>query len=445
MKYIVLLIIFCQSLFASEYFVDNKKGDDSNPGSISNPFRTISKAIDQADNPGDIVSIIGGTYMEAIHTENNGSAANHITIQAYKNEKVEVISSNKALDINNQYITVKNIVFNGDWAKTSVCDINEDNIKIFGCEFKNSKRDIITISSVNNIEIENCKIHHGFSWHKVTNKEPHGISPEGVKNLTIKDCEIYQITGDCIQISPTRSDWDNVLIEGCTFWVKPISQKESREAGLPDQAIGKIIAENAIDLKADKYDKPGSHNIKIKNCSAYGFRSTRIKNAAAFNIKNPVSCILEGIKSWDNEIAMRLRFPAEVSVVNSLFYENTIAIRFEDDMKKLHVLNNTFGTVTKKHLRKVGNVPTDFSVLNNLFVGKNLPKVILRMSDAEFNKLIDPKKLDSFFVNPAMHDYHLQMKSPAIDSGKNLPAITTDIENRKRPQNGKYDFGAFEH
>ncbi|KAA3609974.1 MAG: DUF1565 domain-containing protein [Calditrichaeota bacterium] len=442
-KFFLLLFLISNLLFAGEYFVDGKKGNDSNNGSRQAPFKTISEALDQADQPGDIVNILSGKYNEAIHTENDGLPAKPIVIQSFKNNVVQVISGGKALKINNEHIVVKNILFDGAWDESPVCDINEGNVSIIGCEFKNSKRDIVTIASVENVLIENCKIHHGFSWYAKTKKEPHGISTAGVKNLTIRNCEIFQITGDCIQISPSRSDWDNVLIEGCTFWVEPISANQSAEAGLPNDAIGKIMAENAIDLKADKEDNPKAHNIKIKNCSAYGFHSTRIKNAAAFNIKNPVTCTLDGIKSWDNEIAMRLRFPAEVIVINSLFYENKIAIRFEDDMKKLHLLNNTFGSGIKKHLRKVGKLPGDFRVENNLFTGKKMPKIFSK-EITQFNLAIHPNKVNSFFVNPSEHDYHLKNGSPAIDSAKDINFIKTDIDGKKRPQNGIFDFGAYE-
>jgi Right handed beta helix region len=441
--YLLLLLFISQNVFATDYFVDGTKGNDSNNGSHNQPFKTIDEALDQADKPGDTINIFSGVYMEPVHTENDGSAKKPITIQAFKNDRVEIISGEKALKIDHENIIVKNIIFNGAWAKNPVCDINEGNVKIIGCEFKNTKRDIITIGSVENVLIESSKIHHGFSWHKKTKKEPHGISTAGIKNLVVRNCEIYQITGDCIQISPSRSDWDNILIEGCTFWVKPISKKEAAEAGLPAEAIGQILAENAIDLKADKEDNPSAHRIIIKNSSANGFRSTRIKNAAAFNIKNPVTCTLDGIKSWDNEIAMRLRFPAKIEVFNSLFYENKIAIRFEDDIKKLHILNNTFGAGTKKHLRKVGELPKDFKVINNLFSRKKLPK-ILNKKNANHNLAIHPKKLKNFFVDIKNNDYHLRKTSPAIDTGEFLSQLKNDLEKKTRPQNGKYDLGAFE-
>ena len=143
MKKLFLFILLTQALFATEYFVDGKKGDDSNEGSLNNPFKTISEALDQADSPGDVINILSGVYKEAVHTENGGLPQKPITIQAYKNHKVEIVSPDKALKIDNEHITVKNILFNGAWAKNPVCDINESNVKIIGCEFKNSKRDIL--------------------------------------------------------------------------------------------------------------------------------------------------------------------------------------------------------------------------------------------------------------------------------------------------------------
>ena len=68
-------------------FVSND-GSDTNPGSLLAPFRTIQHAIDNAE-PGDVISIRGGTYRERLRIENlNGREDAPITFENYQNEDV---------------------------------------------------------------------------------------------------------------------------------------------------------------------------------------------------------------------------------------------------------------------------------------------------------------------------------------------------------------------
>jgi hypothetical protein len=57
-------------------------GDDSNPGTLSQPWRTIQKAMNSA-TPGSTVNIRGGTYRERLVLNVSGSAGNYITFQPY--------------------------------------------------------------------------------------------------------------------------------------------------------------------------------------------------------------------------------------------------------------------------------------------------------------------------------------------------------------------------
>ena len=50
---------------------------------------------------------------------------------------------------------------------------------------------------------------------------------------------------------------------------------------------------------------------------------------------------------------------------------------------------------------------------------------------------------DPLFFNPPQ-DFHLQMGSPAIDSGVTIPELVVDIDGITRPQGSAYDLGAFE-
>ncbi len=78
--------------FATEYHV-SVKGNDNNPGTETQPFRTINHAAQIAVS-GDIVSVHGGIYREWVNPKNGGSSdAQRITYRAVPSEKVEIKGS----------------------------------------------------------------------------------------------------------------------------------------------------------------------------------------------------------------------------------------------------------------------------------------------------------------------------------------------------------------
>ena len=94
-KVITLIILFCiQSLLAKEIHV-SKTGNDSNSGSQSSPFKTISKAASIAE-PGDVVVIHEGAYHEILKPEKSGVLGNPITYKAEEGEKV-IVSAMESL------------------------------------------------------------------------------------------------------------------------------------------------------------------------------------------------------------------------------------------------------------------------------------------------------------------------------------------------------------
>jgi len=64
----VALALFACSAYAGEYHV-SKAGLDTNPGSDSRPFNTISAAA-QIAQPGDVVTVHEGVYREYVNPLN---------------------------------------------------------------------------------------------------------------------------------------------------------------------------------------------------------------------------------------------------------------------------------------------------------------------------------------------------------------------------------------
>ncbi len=94
-KFILLpaLLLFFNA-FAKDIYV-SKDGDDSNSGTIDNPFLTITKAASVAV-AGDIVYIRKGTYEETLTPLNSGTAGNPIIFQSFPGERV-IISAMESL------------------------------------------------------------------------------------------------------------------------------------------------------------------------------------------------------------------------------------------------------------------------------------------------------------------------------------------------------------
>ena len=87
--YLLLLFIpICLSLSGTTYYI-SPNGNDSNPGTVNQPFFTLNKAW-SVFNAGDIIYLRGGTYSwgQSITSLNNksGSSGNLIKIFAYPNE-----------------------------------------------------------------------------------------------------------------------------------------------------------------------------------------------------------------------------------------------------------------------------------------------------------------------------------------------------------------------
>ncbi|WP_189008137.1 golvesin C-terminal-like domain-containing protein [Paenibacillus marchantiophytorum] len=69
-------------------------GNDSNPGTLSSPFKTIAKAT-SVMAAGDTCIIRGGTYKEVIQPTTSGTAGNPITYKSYTGETVTISATEK--------------------------------------------------------------------------------------------------------------------------------------------------------------------------------------------------------------------------------------------------------------------------------------------------------------------------------------------------------------
>ncbi len=145
---ITLVILFSFSNINAQRIYVSKKGSDTNPGTVSQPFKTIAKASSVA-KPGSVVVIGEGTYEETIKPAKSGTAGSPIVYTSKQGEKV-IISAMEALS---------GWTSDGGsrWKKTVNWDLNQRNFVMRGTTVldlarwpNNTDGDRFTLNSLRN-------------------------------------------------------------------------------------------------------------------------------------------------------------------------------------------------------------------------------------------------------------------------------------------------------
>jgi pectate disaccharide-lyase len=140
---VILLIILSKSIFADPtYYVDpGSNGNDNNSGTITQPFKTITKAINTVGSTGGYIYLRGGiyNYSTKLSLTKIATASSTIKIWAFSNE----------LPI---------IDFTGEASGDDGFSISGNYYHLKGLEVMHSPHNAIKITGNNNI-IEACKIH----------------------------------------------------------------------------------------------------------------------------------------------------------------------------------------------------------------------------------------------------------------------------------------------
>lgn len=164
-KIVLLSFLLSSTGWTATYYVDSSNGNDSNPGTSTKSFATISKAVTTA-TPGDTIRLRPGNHKGVITITKSGEPELPITITSESSNPNEyavidggatVNSSNKyGFKLRNaQWITIENLKFRNCWKE--VIEIDDSNyITIRGNDFKGGRRIIYPYNSdSHHILIEN--------------------------------------------------------------------------------------------------------------------------------------------------------------------------------------------------------------------------------------------------------------------------------------------------
>lgn len=405
-KHLVMLQ-FCALFFfigaiavhAATYYVSTT-GNDSNPGTQSQPFQTLAKGVSPL-NAGDTLYIRGGTYNQPINVGGkSGTAGNYITIAGYPGETVIIRTSNFAIQGQNAathvFFIFQNLVLDGSigsageyWTiGNNAHDIIIDGIDMFGWQGAG-----IQIGSGGldgyNITIRNSKLHDMKSLTCVAGTRWYGTYAHNGHDILYENNDIYNNPGGGMQIYPGPNT--NIVIRNnrihdnnhCTTQNTiggVVVSTDGVQTNVGTQIYNNLIYNNG---SAPSHGSSpgvavtnGANGTKIWNNTIYGNRGDSTTQSAGYGV------VIQG-----------------ATTVNTVVQNNVI-------------FNNQNGTIS--------NIGGSGSVIDH-------------------NLTTDPS-----FANAAAFDFNLHPSSPAIDAGTPVSIVKTDFMMKPRPQGSTYDIGAYE-
>ena len=273
-----LCVLLCASTAAATTYYVSPGGNNSNSGSIDNPWRSLQRA-SSGLSAGDTVYVRAGTYHERFQPDNAGSPNNPIVYKAYPGEYVEIDGTSADGNLTVMVIYPSNIVIEGFtvtnqnyfrtlndntyWVQLEGNGLTFRNNRVYetGDVFDNiynknaTSRGIVVAGK--NILVESCFV-RGLVFGIV-------IAGSAPRYAIIRNDTVYAVGQNCIDVTSTNdgvSAYHGTLIEGCrldTSFIEDNIQFEPdyNRRGSTLYNRGTIIrnnymghaAENAIDLK----------------------------------------------------------------------------------------------------------------------------------------------------------------------------------------------------
>lgn len=411
---------------AATYHVDRNHAlaNDANPGTASQPFRTISRAA-QVARPGDNVTVQAGQYAESVDIVNSGTATQPIAFFANGSVVVSPPTTGGARasfnilgksDIVISGFTVKNgnygIRVDEDRAGTPSARVTVKNnyatlTKSSGI-FVSDSRDIVVDSNVvektnyggrhemisiirtNGFLVKNNEVFNGhFVVNGVVMKGKEGIDAKtGSSNGRIVNNKVH----DLDELGIYADAWDlltqNIEITGNVVYNCRQGVALSSETGglLKNILVANNVLYNnlfaGINVSPWGYDGP-RENIRIVNNTVYG--------------------------NGENGVRIGTRNIYGVEIYNNLVANN--------NGPALNAVN-------------VGLISSSY---NNLVSGRNLGNILSGTFDG------DPR-----FVGASTGNFRLGSGSAAVNKGRTVAEVPADIVGTLRPMGGAYDVGAYE-
>jgi len=453
-------------------------GDDRNSGDILHPFRSLQKAI-HASSTGDTIYLRGGRYnvidspKRGILINRSGTADSWFTIAGYPGERVVLdgagcfIGKNYGLlrigEINRyqRYVRITNLVIENVFGVSqchaiwgcygnkfgSTHHVRIDNVTINNCQYGAIKfwSEYPDRYQTNNITIENCTIKN-TQWQSGSMGE--SVTFYGAENIVFKDNVFRNCRKTMLCFG---NDTHNALVYDNTFTHTSSSK--------------------------------GTHAIYIAGGNFESGRRTYVYNISCFNnlIYGP----------FDSSICVGAEAAGgckDIAIYNNIINDNgtcsgsTVGFKLQRTGNDYHRFSNIFFKHNTIYDRNTGYAVqlncyrTELNTIviaNNIFQsnGDTLYQIsapIVNFTDSCFDFSANlyahtTKAANTWwrdgagkfeansiraspqFVDRTTGDFHLSTDSPAIDAADTTYGVSWDYDGQLRPQNMRYDIGAFEY
>lgn len=411
-------------------------GNDLNPGTEAQPWRTIQKAANTLA-AGDTVYIRTGTYPERVIPQNSGGEGQYITYAAYPGETVMVDGSGITLpdDLaglfevsSKSYIKISGLrVINaGPYANNAAILVNDSSyIIVEGNHTYNTVSSGIGVWGSDHVTVDGNTIEHACT-------------------------DIWQ---ECLTVAETES-----------FEVKNNEVFDCQEEGI-------IVKDNAAygQLYRNHVHHVGSTGLYVDSWNRYTHDIEVFQNVVHDIADNGFA-----VGSEDGGTLVNVHFYNNIAYNNRYVGLSVSANGLSGPMQDIYIVNNTFhnnGWADWGGGILVDNVNAQNVVIRNNITSQNLYfQIAVNPSVPAQNATIDHNLINGYrghgdegetrgddyvegnprFVNPFGADFHLQYDSPAIDAGSAQDAPNNDFDDHPRPRDGdedgtaEYDIGAYE-
>lgn len=453
MKHFFLFITFCLAskfALASTYYVATTGNDNTGNGSITQPFATLTRAIEEA-NAGDVIELRNGTYTSNEIRVNKSN----LTIRSYQGEYASLVAVTNVEDISsciwyNEPETVGGLLenleiiggyyyglkfeSNWDW-DNSLPFANRrgvSNITVRNCHIHHTGRDGIKLTPAsNNITIENCQINHtGVGPGAAADYNAEGIDNVNANNMTVRNCYIHHTATTGIYV---KGGGRNCLIENNTI-------EDAGEGGIYlgfytdaewfDTDYNPNYYENINGTVKNNY----IINTQHAGIGLFGAKDAKVWNNTIINaaqIDIYAALMIAPSDVWVSDTYTATPSNNNVSVQNNIFTQQATAT-----MPMVRVRENALsGTVawTNNLYYKNGSTP--------VFIDDNITWEDLSITEWQTQTGRDN---NSLLANPSFNgSWHIQSISPCINAGIMLTEVSTDFEGDART--GLLDIGADEY
>jgi hypothetical protein len=105
--------------------------------------------------------------------------------------------------------------------------VTANNVTIRHCEVRNATGNAIGVFGTQ-VVIENCRIHHLLNGSFKQQTDAHGVTGRR-GDVTIRNCDISYVSGDCVRFDSDRKSQGGVVIEDCNLSGRPATMSRARD------------------------------------------------------------------------------------------------------------------------------------------------------------------------------------------------------------------------